>query len=82
LKRITAWIYRFISKFEDSNLQPADLKSAISTPVKQNGKIEPLTTAELDNALLHWIRIVQKDKFHEEINCIAKKCYPPQSTAR
>ena len=60
LKRVTAWVLRFVR-----NCRSKGSQSKVS---------HSLSTTELKEAECHWIGVVQNAYFHEEVSALGKQC--------
>ena len=67
LTRVTAWMKRFLYNCRAS-------KRGLSR------KVEPLSVEELNQAMMYWIRVIQKDHFSDEYKALCKKVQLPTSS--
>ncbi len=67
LKRVTAWVFRFIR-----NCQARKLKT--------QRNVNPLSVEELDRATTYWIKVIQGTFWHKEIECLRKGLKIAQSS--
>ena len=66
LKRITAWVLRFIRNCRSKE--------------SQSKMLHPLSTIELKEAECYWIGVIQNAHFHEEISALEKQSPLPPSS--
>ena len=66
LKRVTAWVLRFVRNCRSKG--------------SQSKMFHPLSTTELKEAECHWIGVVQNAYFREEISALGKQCPLPPSS--
>ncbi len=67
LKRVTAWVFRFIR-----NCQARKLKTQRNS--------NPLSVEELDQAITYWVKLIQGTFWHKEIECLKKGLKIAQSS--
>lgn len=81
--RITAYVYRYkkiLRARVAANRRTRKRQLRNNKVLKKHARISPVLPAELDNALLHWIGVMQREYFPREVNaCLNSEILPKES---